>query len=890
MYNEIVATLLPTKFYVPHAPPGFVARPQLLVRLDEALCRRLTLVSAPAGAGKTTLVSAWVQSIRKKGVAIGWLSLDEADNDPGTFLDYVSASLEEGGISIERTAGTPGAEALIRLEVTMADIIRGMLLLKRDVGLILDDYHSVQNKASHAALGYLIDHAPRHLHLVILTRADPPLELARLRVARELLEVRMEHLRFSTDEASEFLRKAAGMQLTEGDVSALNERTEGWIAGLQMAAISLQGSDDPSAFVAAFAGSHRFVFDYLLEQVLDRQPPEWREFLLKTSVLERFCAPLCDAIAETGGAARGLLDALERANLLLTPLDDERGWYRYHHLLSDLLRLMLEQQHPGLSVELHHRASHWFESQGLLSESLQHALVAGDMELVAHIVSENVLLLVENDEAFKLLRQIESVPTQEMIARPWLGIARAWALGAAQVHKSHEILDGVEESIRDLPASAELRRLRGHLAAARAYVFSVEGDRTNTIANARLADDLLPPAEIAVRAMNFTIWGDIRTDDRHHDPAALPMLEQALALAIQADKPHVAMIAASAIASANLHLGRFHEIARVCREALRIADEYERRHQRPLAATANVYTLLGRVMTEWGDHEQAVELAHKGVLMSERWGQPDTEVLCLTYLGRALSLANDWEQARLVCERADRLAQKISPWFYQMSVAFNLNSLLDSPMPDPQEVVDRRRLLEESGALHTELSQARLVLRDGRPDDALQLLDQAQARVEGQPSFDHPWIHGLKALAHQAKGDERRALRSLHEALELGEPENRIATFLREGAPMEHIVRMARARSICPQFTQRLLAAFEARRRYNPRPVVIADGLVEPLSERELEVLRHLDGPLSTPEIAEQLVVSTNTVRTHIKSIYGKLGVHGRSAAVRRAQELSLVA
>lgn len=880
--------MLPTKFYVPPAPASFVARPRLLNLLAEAFCHRLTLISAPPGAGKTTLVSSWAQSVRKKGPAVAWLSLDDGDNDPCLFLEYLVACLDEAGISVESDGVRQEPENPAGLHSALGEIIRAIMPFKRDIALILDDYHVIQNKVIHVAVGHLLDYAPINLHMVILSRTDPPFQLSRLRVSGQLAEVRMEHLRFSTEEAAEFLHRTAGLQLSQDDIVALTDRTEGWAAGLQMAAISMRGRTDPSAFVSAFAGSHRFVFDYLLEQVLDRQPPAVRDFLLKTSVLERLSAPLCDAVAETDGSARGMLDALERANLFLTSVDDERAWYRYHHLLSDLLRLLLEQEHPGLSTELHHRASHWFESQGLLSESLQHALVAGDMELVAHIVSGNVLFLVENDEAAKTLRQIEAVPINEVIARPWLGIARAWALGAAQVQKSKEVLEAVEACLANLADRDEARRLRGHIAAARAYVFSLQGDRNNTIAQAQLADDLLPSDETAVRAMNLTVWGDIRTDDRKHDPEALPMLERALELALQAGKPHVAMTAASAIASANLHLGRFHEIERVCRQALLIADGYERRYQRSLSATAGVYALLARVLAEWCDNEQAVALARRGLLLSERWGQADTEVICLNYLGRALALANDWDQARLVCERADRLAHKISPWFYQSSVTFNLNSLLDVEMPDPQEVADRRRLVEESGALHTELIQARLLLRDGLPDKALTALDEVRSPVE-RHSFDHPWILGLRALAFHAKGDERQALDSLREALILGEPENRIATFLREGAPMEGLLRNGRARSIGPRFTKRLLAAFDARHRREARPALVTDGLVEPLSGRELEVLHHLDGPLSTPEIAEELVVSANTVRTHIKSIYGKLGAHGRSAAVRRARELSLL-
>jgi LuxR family maltose regulon positive regulatory protein len=303
-YNHYVTTLLPTKFYLPPVPARFVARPQLLEKLDEALSCRLTLISAPAGAGKTTLVSAWVQSVHNKGVSIGWLSLDDADNSPMRFLENLLGCLEEGGVVIETVTPPSEREAQVQVEFVLADFIRGLITLKREVVLILDDYHLIQNLEVHYTLEYLLVHSPPRLHIMILTRSDPPLELARLRVAGQLVELRMDHLRFSAQEAAAFLKKAAGIQLTDGDVAALNERTEGWIAGLQMAAISMRGREDVAAFVAAFAGSHRFVFDYLLEQVLNHQTPEVRGFLLKTSMLERLSAPLCDAIVETGGSAQ----------------------------------------------------------------------------------------------------------------------------------------------------------------------------------------------------------------------------------------------------------------------------------------------------------------------------------------------------------------------------------------------------------------------------------------------------------------------------------------------------------------------------------------------------------------------------------------------------------
>jgi LuxR family maltose regulon positive regulatory protein len=615
-----------------------------------------------------------------------------------------------------------------------------------------------------------------------------------------------------------------------------------------------------------------------------------REFVLQTSVLERLSAPLCDAVTGEDGTARGLLDTLERDNLFLVPLDDERGWYRYHQLFSELLKLVLERSHPGHSAELHRRAAKWYEAQEMLPEALSHALTAGDMELAAHIVSANVLVLVENDEAGATLQNIDSVPQNDMIALPWLGITRAWALGSGQVQKSHQILDAVDKSLNDVPDSIERQRLKGHIAAARAYLYSIQGDKSNTILNARLANEQLPRDEIPVRAMNLTIWGDIRSDDRKHDPSSMPMLERALSLALQAKKPHVAMIASAAIASANLHTGKLHDLYRVCLEALKIAEEYQRRYQRPLSATADVYSLLARVLAEWGDNEKAIQFARKGLVLSEHWGQAGTEVMCLNYLGRALVFGNDSEQARQVFQRAQAAAQKISPWFWEMTITFTLDSLLDSGKQDVSEILQQERRVQQSGARYTDLLTARLMLRDNHPDEALKVLEQALSHLNGQPSFDTVRIYGLRALAFQAKGDEKQAMASLRQALELAEPENRVASFVREGAAMEKLLRLARAKSIALEFVQRLLAAFETRHKLKPGPGPMIEALVEPLSERELEILQNLNGPLSTPEIAEQLVLSTNTVRTHIKNIYGKLGVHGRSGAVRQARELGLLA
>jgi ATP/maltotriose-dependent transcriptional regulator MalT len=690
MYNHHVTPLLPTKFYLPPIPAGYVVRPHLLKKMDEALECRLTLVSAPAGAGKTTLVSAWASALRKQGGVVGWYALDALDNDLARFLEHLVACLEESGTVIDMDTPLSSPGDAVNSRDVLDNVIRGLLNLKRQL-LILDDYHLIQEQEVHAAVTYLLDHMPPCLHLVLLTRSDPPFGLARLRAAGQLLELRMDALRFSVPETAVFLHKAAGVQLTENDAAALNTRTEGWIAGLQMAAISLRGRQDISAFIAAFAGSHRFVFDYLLEQVLNQQDPQVRQFLLKTSILERLSAPLCDAVAETDGAAFELLTALERSNLFLAPLDDERGWYRYHPLFADLLKLVLEQTHPGLMVELNHRACTWYEMQGSIPEALHYALAAGDMQLVAGLVSANVLALVEQAELTPILIRLEMIPREKREPIPWLGVA-----------------------------------------------------------------------------------------------------------------------------------------------------------------------------------------------LSELWGQADTIMVCLIQLIEGLSYAGDTSAAVQGLQRARKLAHQVSPWFVQIVDLYEVRIWLEVNNA-PQAA---RAAREAAGPFPVSV-QARLLLQQNRLDEAITLLERTLPGALQSISFETVRLGVIQAMAYFQKKDENRALAALQWALEQGQVENRVMTFVHEGETVERLLRLALRKSICPQFTRRLLSTFEQRR--TPQAVPAAEPLFEALSERELEVLRLLNGPLSTPEIAAQLVVSTNTARTHIKNIYGKLGVHGRSGAVYRARELGLL-
>jgi LuxR family maltose regulon positive regulatory protein len=884
--------ILSTKLTIPPLRARLVDRSRLIQKLNLGSECGFMLVSAPAGYGKSTLLSTWLSQLNYPAA---WLSLDAGDNDPARFLAYLAAALR----GIDPPVGKAleislKSSPLPEVENLLTPLVNHLAQVDHPFWLVVDDYHVIQNQVVHQMIRFLLENRPAPLHLVIATRADPPLSLTRLRARSDMLELRLADLRFTNQEASDFLNHTMGLQISLEDVSRITTRTEGWIAGLQIAALSMQNTDDISGFITTLSGNDYYIFDYLLKEILAHQSPEFHRFLLYTSILDQLCASLCDALllddveSIPTRPSVVILEELNHANLFVIPLDHEHRWVRYHHLFSDLLRLTLEQTYPGHSVELHRRACRWYEAHGMLPAALGHAISSGDMQLVAQIVSANVLVLVENDEILPTLQKIDSLPLDEITALPWLGIARAWVVGAGQVQRSYQILDEAEKNVENIPDSTERQRLKGYLAAARAFVYNAQGDISNVITHAQLANELLPSDEIAIRAMNLALWGKTLSV-YEHDPYSTPIMEQALRLALKAQKPHVAMIAAGDLATGHLFAGRLHEVQLVCLEALEVAEEYQRRYQQPLHATANIYALLARVLAEWGENEQAIQLARKGLMLSERWGRVNTELVCLIYLGRALVFANDSEQAKQIFQRAESAAQKISSGTWQDIARFILDSLLDNETPDASEITRLRHRLHESDFRFPAWLTARLLLREDHPDQALVALEQALAELKGQPSYDVVRIYALRALGFQAKGDEKQALAALRQALELGEPENRLATFVREGAEMERLLYVAQAKGITPQFVKRLLAAFESRRKLKAGPPIVTRTLVEPLSARELQVLQLLAKGCADKQIAEALVIAPETVHKHLKNIYEKLDVHSRTEAIARARELNLL-
>lgn len=874
---------LTTKFFTPLLREDYIARPRLLRQFKENSQQKLILISAPAGFGKTTILSEWVSTNKRSNVMrYAWLSLDNQDNIPIRFWSYVIDALQTFQPEVGKAALT-SLESLdpVPIEQLLIIFLNQIAQLNQQLTLILDDYHVIESPEIHQGMTFLIEHLPPNLQIILATRIDPPLPLARWRARHWLLELRQSDLRFTFEEAAVFLNQAMKLDLTPNDVITLENRTEGWIAGLQLAAISLQNHKNPSDFIQSFTGSNRYILDYLLEEVLDRQTPEIRDFLLKTSILKRLSGPLCDSVIETANS-QAMLAALEQKNLFLIPLDEHRKWYRYHHLFAELLQIMLKQAQPDLVIGLHRRASDWYSAQGMILEALDHAFSAGDMELAARLVSANVLALVEHAELAPTLQQVENIMHDQRDAQPWLGIAYAWALAySGQIERANIVLASVEERLQMLSGPGR-DQIAGHLAAVHAYTAWVHGSQSQAVESAEQAAGLLLLSETAVRALNLTTLGN-SLNQYAASQRSVEALEQAVGLARQVEQSHVLMPAASGLAYAYIGLGRLHKAHEICLEAIELAEAYQRRSGQPIYAAASVYAELSVALVEWGECKPALQAAHLGLTLAERWAQADTISLCLLSQIEALSCAQEFKAAEPVVARARKLARSISPWFVSTVDMVETSFWLDAG-----DTLRAARVAHDAVGDLPVWVQARLLLAQNRLEAAISLLEQVNPYSQTTPTLEMVRLGALQSLGRFMLTDEKGALTALGQTLEIAAPENQVFTFVRLGKMMETLLRRALAKSICPAFTRQLIASFEARGK--SRSLLAEEGLIEPLSAREIEILALLDGPLSTPEIAGQLVISTYTVRAHIKNIYSKLGVHGRSGAVKKAKEFKLLA
>jgi LuxR family maltose regulon positive regulatory protein len=795
--------------------------------------------------------------------------------------------------------GAPGS-----IDAAVTTLLNGLAMLEHDLVLILDDAHVIESAASHQQLSYLLDHLPARAHVVLGSRADPAIPLARLRARGALVEIRAADLRFSADEAAEYLG-AMGLALAPDEVATLEGRTEGWIAALQLAALSLSGRDDVATFIEGFAGDDRYVVDYLVEEVVQRQPEDVRRFLLETSILDRLSGPLCDTVTgQPGGRAR--LEALDRANLFLVALDDRRQWYRYHHLFADVLRARLLDEHAERVPDLHRRASAWHEQAGDTTVAIEHALAAGDSDRAAGLVESVIPVLTKQRREAQLRRWMEALPEEAYASRPVLAngyvgalmstgeirgveprlrIAESWA-EAANAAPAGTLPDGLLVALPD-----QFRKLPGWVKIHRAGLALMVGDASATVDRAREALEALDPDEdlghgAATALMGLASW-------RQGDVVAA---EAAYAETIRRFE-HIGYVAdvlgcAVTMAALQLPLGRLRAAERTFRDGL---DLVARETTGPVRGTPDMHVGLSMVHDERGDLAAAREhlrIAHE---LGDHLGLPKHPHRWRIAEARIREAEGDLASALVLLDEAERVydgdfspdvqpvaARRARVWVRQGRVDLALDwahrrglSLDDdvSYLQEFEHVTLARALLADPSAPRRSPATTYL----GR------LLADAEAGARTGSVLE---ILVLLSLSHHRDGDQDAALTSLARALSLGEPEGYVRTFVDEGAPMQTLLRAASKRGIEGSYAERLLRAGGS----TPSRAATTPGLVEPLSEREGDVLRLLATELTGPEIARELVVSLNTVRTHTKNIYAKLGVTSRRAAVRRADELGLLA
>ena len=889
------APLLKTKLYIPPQRVHMVARPRLMDKFGEALHRqhRLTLISARAGSGKTTLVSEWLHRQERPST---WLSLDAKDNDPRGFISYLVEALRQLDLSI-------GPAVLSQLEkpelppvdILMTGIINDIASHSVPFLFVLDDYHVIENDWIHQAIEFLVEHQPLGMHLIITTRADPPLPLAQLRVRGQLTEIKDRDLLFTEGEAVEFLNNLMELDLSPQAVATVERRTEGWAAGLQMAAISAQGhkqGGDLDSFIQAFGGTNRFILDYLMEEVLNQQSPAIQDFLMETSILEQMCSELCDAVRFDGtmSDSQAILIQLERTNLFVIPLDDERQWYRYHHLFADLLQSILRQRRSQRQIdELHRRASQWYQSEGLLAEAMSHILAARDFERAASMIDENIMRLVDvtfRNKAPLLLEWIEKLPQEIKHSRPWLDVYRANLLALSlQLEEVEPILDESEKRVD--PNSPRGSQTLGHIAAVRAYTANLRGDTARAIKMADLVKTYAPEEEnliaraTAAYALEDTYFA---ADDMESASKALTEL---LKIGEKTEQVMIIVPALSDLAAIQKVQGNLHQAEKFYARAFQWLVELNGLETR---VRCSYEFGMADLLRERNQLDAAYEHAMIGMEVRKRQG--GYNVIGDLALMRVLQARGDTERAMSALHAAEQ-AVEIYPFQLALMIEFKTTRVLQSLAAGNVEMASRWAKECYGDSEPEQIILARLRLAQGRTLEAQHLLAQQRSLAEtGGRNGRLIEILGLQAVALMTRGLTAEAETALSQAISLAQPEEYQRIFLDLGRPIrELLARSPRRDSAAGDYIHTLLKAFEQEKSKESLPLspTQSSEMVDPLSARELEVLQLLAEGLSNKEIATKLVVTPGTIKQHLKNICRKLDVHGRMQAVRRGRELKLL-
>jgi LuxR family maltose regulon positive regulatory protein len=913
--------LLTTKTYMPALRSPRVPRNRLIRELDQRLehgCAA-TLISAPAGFGKTTLVTEWLDHVQADAskqnqaqIKIAWLSLESSDNELSRFLTYIIAALrqreESDASNWEKVLNLLQSPQPAPIEVILISLINEISEANEQIILVLDDYHLITSQSIHDALTFLLQHLPKSMHLVIATREDPLLPLAALRAKNQLAELRAADLRFTQAETAEFINHVMALDVSKEEIASLEDRTEGWITGLQLAAISMQGVEDTSNFVTSFTGSHRYILDYLIEEVLKRQTKTIRMFLYQTAVLDRLTGSLCDAMTGQKNG-RQTLEYLDKSNLFIVALDEERRWYRYHHLFADLLRKQLHQSQPDQVPLLQRQASEWFEQNGFQEMALEHALTAQDYERAADLSEKAWQAMDGSFQSATWLGWVQKLPDHVLRNRPVLNTQYAWALlDSGELEASERKLRDAERwlndpddgnTIPDAPSGKmvvvdeeQFRTLPARIAVVRAQMAQTRGDSGETLKFAERALELTPENGLlrsqATVILGFSHWasGDL-------EKAARAMSDWITSMQKMGNIDFT-IASTFALAEISIALGRLQEALDAYQRTFELASKHEKEGKRVIAhhhlGIAMLYLEMGNSEKAafhfqegeaYGEHSTLVDYRYRQSLAHAQFKQAEGDLEgALDHLTEA--------EARFVRNFALDIrpvnAQKASVYIRQGQLAKAWDWVNSSGITVDGELSYLREF--------EYITLARVLIADYRKNrekdffqQALRLLERLLKAAEKQRRLGSVIeILVLLAMAYQAQNATPQALESLERALTLAEPQGYIRIFVNEGQPMQYLLQEAEKKGISPEYLGKLAAFFgKSKRGASNRQ------LLDPLSKREMDVLRLLATELSGPEIAGELSVSLPTVRTHIQNIYSKLGVNNRRSALRRAAELELL-
>jgi LuxR family transcriptional regulator, maltose regulon positive regulatory protein len=905
--------LLRSKLFIPRPRKNLVFRSNLVERLNAGLEKELTLISAPAGFGKTTLLCEWITHSPN---CVTWLSLDANDNNPARFWAYFIASLQE----LDSDLGV-NALALIKspqapfINSILTELINDLIAFARPFASVLDDYHFIDSQPIHKALTFLIDHIPANMNLIITTREDPPLPLARLRARDQLIEIRARDLRFTQQQSGDFLQSVMGLELSQQDIAALDERTEGWAAGLQLAGLSIRGQTDPKAFITDFSGSHRYILDYLTDEVLQQQPEFVRSFMLHTAILDRLSGPLCEALTGRNDSDK-LLAKLDAGNLFVIPLDEERHWYRYHHLFADLLRSELTRTQPDWIPELHRRASRWYEENGDIQAAIEHALQDSDLTRAANLIQQNVMPLLYLGQVARVLSWLDRLPEAVLEAAPMLSIGKAWALilmqhGARQ-KEAERAVQAARQALDRVNAGEALRNLvNGHAATLQAFkpqTTELAGkEPEEQISLYKEALRLLPEDQKAIRSVNtlsigvsYLALGDLE--------AASTAFNQTLEDGLAGGNHFAAIYGQTNLVECAFLVGRL-------KEALQLCEANIERFNRLLAGQyfppiGALYVLKGSILLEWNRLIEAEDSLREGIELIRWTGEYSAHKNGFTTLARLRAIQGD----RTGMQEAVKTLEYAWPEGVRYAEALRHRLTMRHWPEDPDARKEAQIWLAQSGiefgelaVIHgvgtmresifaTHLSAAQVLAGLAKEIPGIYPLEDVHAYLKRQE--DAAVTYGLtgwvveiaiaRTLLHQAAGKKNETLRTLQAALSAAAHTGLLRIFLDECESLHALLE-----ELKPQLTDRALVEYAGRllegMNCAPAKPATLQGHPEVLSARELEVLRSLASGLTYEEIGQQLFLSLNTIQFHVKNIYGKLLVNKRVQAIEKARQLKLI-